>query len=51
MKKIAYVYKTKKGNDIFKIGNDTYVIINRDKTEIGGQGNYAEKVLLKIEEK
>ena len=51
MKKVAYVYKTKNGNDIFKIANETYIIIARDKHEIGSQGNYAKKILLKVENK
>lgn len=49
MKKICYIYKSKNDNLYFTIGKKTYVILDRDKTEIGNQGNFATKVLFIVD--
>ena len=49
MKRIAYVFKTKKGNEAFKINGVVYVILKRTKDEIGSGGNFAEKILVELE--
>ncbi len=48
MKQIGYVFNTKHGNEIFVIGNKTYIIAKRPTDRIGENGNFAEKILLEI---
>ena len=51
MKKVDYVYTSKNKNLYFRIGKRTYVILDRDKTEIGSQNNYATKILFEVDKK
>ena len=47
-KKVAFVNLSKKGNEFFKIGKKTYVVMDRPKDEIGNNGNFATKILIEI---
>lgn len=51
MKKICYIYTSKNENLYFRIGKHTYVILDRDKDEIGSQNNYATKILFEVDKK
>ena len=51
MKKICYIYTSKNNNLYFRIGKHTYVVVDRDKSEIGNQNNYATKILFEVDDK
>ena len=51
MKKICYIYTSKNNNLYFTIGKHSYVILDRDRTEIGSQNNYATKILFEVDKK
>lgn len=50
--KVSYVYYTNNNNLKFRIGRTSYIIVDREKSEIGrsvnGKISYAPKTLLKI---